>query len=375
MRQVAILDVQGRIAVHTGSKCVPAAGHAMGPNCCAQANMMARDTVWKEMANAFESARGEMADRLLAAVDAAEQQGGDVRGRQSASLIVVSGKASHPAGLDRSVDLRVDDHPDPVGELRRLLGYTRAHERAEQAIGKAVANDGGGALADLDACCAAYPDEPEFLFRRALVLLMLARIDEATELLRKAHAIHPGWSEVLLRFADAGVIPAGREVLEPLVARCVAQSKKRDSASIRELSRGDLDALLEAYRDLHPDDDPLPARAELERLWNGICADPRLVYIGAFDGPRLVATCTAAIVPNLTRGARPYAVIENVWTHPASRRQGLGSAALQELLGRCWAAGCYKAMLLSASHRGAAHEFYQRNGFDKHAKQGFIVRK
>jgi GNAT superfamily N-acetyltransferase len=90
---------------------------------------------------------------------------------------------------------------------------------------------------------------------------------------------------------------------------------------------------------------------------------------------RLLATCTAAIVPNLTRGARPYAVVENVWTHPGSRRQGLGSAVLQELLSRYWAAGCYKVMLLSASHRGAAHEFYERNGFDKHAKQGFILRK
>ena len=80
-------------------------------------------------------------------------------------------------------------------------------------------------------------------------------------------------------------------------------------------------------------------------------------------------------MPNLTRGARPYAVIENVWTDPGSRRQGLGSEVLQELLSRCWAARCYKVMLLSASHRGAAHEFYERNGFDKHAKQGFVLRK
>jgi GNAT superfamily N-acetyltransferase len=149
----------------------------------------------------------------------------------------------------------------------------------------------------------------------------------------------------------------------------------RDDVDIRELGRGDLDALLEAYRDLLPDDDPLPPKVELDRLWDAICTDARLVYIGAFDGPRLLATCTAVIVPNLTRGARPYAVIENVWTRPTSRRQGLGSAALQRLLDRCWAAGCYKVMLLSSSHRGAAHEFYESNGFDKHAKQGFIVRK
>jgi len=144
---------------------------------------------------------------------------------------------------------------------------------------------------------------------------------------------------------------------------------------IRELGRPDLDALLFAYRDLHPDDDPLPSRTQVEDLWEEVCADPRLFYLGAFRADRLLATCTAAIVPNLTRGARPYAVIENVWTHPAYRRQGLGSAVLQALLSRCWAAGCYKIMLLSASHRGAAHEFYESNGFDKHAKQGFVVRK
>ncbi len=144
---------------------------------------------------------------------------------------------------------------------------------------------------------------------------------------------------------------------------------------IRKLDRGDLDALAGAYRELHAKDDPLPKRAELEQLWKDICADPRLIYIGAFKEPNLVATCNAAIVPNLTRGARPFAVIENVWTHPRFRRQGLGSAVLQELLSRCWDARCYKVMLLSAAHRGAAHEFYERNGFDKHLKQGFIIKK
>jgi GNAT superfamily N-acetyltransferase len=146
-------------------------------------------------------------------------------------------------------------------------------------------------------------------------------------------------------------------------------------ADIRELGRADIDALLEAYRHLHRQDDPLPPRDELELLWERICADPGLIYMGAFDGPTVVATCTAAIVPNLTRGARPYAIVENVVTHPDFQRQGLGSAVLQELLSRCWAAGCYKVMLLSGTQRYAAHEFYERNGFDKHAKQGFVIRK
>jgi uncharacterized Ntn-hydrolase superfamily protein len=218
-RQAAILDAQGRVAVHTGARCVAAAGHAIGANCCAQANMMARDTVWAAMVRAFENAGGELADRLLAAMEAAEAEGGDLRGRQAAALIVVSGKPSGVSRLDRIVDLRVDDHPDPVGEIKRLLGYARAYRRAGRAQDKASAHDFAGALADLDACCTAYPDEPEWHFHRALVLLPLGRIDEARAALQRAYAIHPGWGELVLRYSDAGVIPAGRETLEPLVAR------------------------------------------------------------------------------------------------------------------------------------------------------------
>jgi GNAT superfamily N-acetyltransferase len=144
---------------------------------------------------------------------------------------------------------------------------------------------------------------------------------------------------------------------------------------IRLLADGDLAALLKAYEHLHAQDDPLPSGSRLKLLWRKICDDPALIYVGGFDGALLVSTCTASIIPNLTRGARPYAVIENVVTHPDYRRQGVASAVLQNLLARCWAAGCYKVMLMSAAERGAAHEFYERNGFDKHAKQAFIIRK
>ena len=163
------------------------------------------DTVWSAMVGAFENARGELADRLLAAMEAAENEGGDLRGKQAASLTVVPGEASGVPQLDRSIDLRVDDHTEPVGEIRRLLSYSRAHERANHATEKAMANELPSALAELDTCCAAHPNEPEFLFRRGLVLLMLGQTNQAQEALQRAHAIHPGWSELLLRFADAGI--------------------------------------------------------------------------------------------------------------------------------------------------------------------------
>jgi uncharacterized Ntn-hydrolase superfamily protein len=221
LRQVAMLDTHGRVAVHTGGSCVTAAGHATGAQCAAQANMMTHETVWPAMIAAFERASGDLAERLLAALHAAERAGGDLRGRQAAALIVVSGQLATQPTVDRRFDLRIDDHPDPVGEIGRLLSYARAHERANQALEKALAGDFSAALIDLDACCAAYPDEPEFLTRRALLLLAAGRFDDARRMVERAEAIHHGWAEYLLRFAEARVTPMPRELVASLVAGLV----------------------------------------------------------------------------------------------------------------------------------------------------------
>ncbi len=143
---------------------------------------------------------------------------------------------------------------------------------------------------------------------------------------------------------------------------------------VRELEAKDLEMLLELYRDLHDSDEPLPPRAELDAIWRDISKDPKLLYWGAFEGRVLVAASNAVIVPNLTRGARPYAVIENVVTSAQYRRQGLGKAVLRALLERCWAAGCYKVMLMSGAARPEAHRFYESVGFDGDSKRAFVVR-
>lgn len=143
---------------------------------------------------------------------------------------------------------------------------------------------------------------------------------------------------------------------------------------VRELKFGDLGALLGLYEHLHTEDDPLPDRSTVEQIWNDLCASPLHLYLGAESAGELVGTCTATIIPNLTRGARPYAGIENVVTHPDHRRRGYGAAVVAEALSRCWAAGCYKVMLLSGQERKEVHGFYEGLGFDKHAKQGFLAR-
>lgn len=122
-RQVSMIDSAGRIATHTGACCLPAAGSYVGDNFCVQANMMARDTVWPAMAAAYRGSDGPLADRLLAALDAAQAEGGDLRGEQTAALLVVSGDPD-PISL---VDLRVDHDPDPLSQLRRLVQLHRAY--------------------------------------------------------------------------------------------------------------------------------------------------------------------------------------------------------------------------------------------------------
>lgn len=217
LRQVAIMDARGRLAVHTGARCVSAAGHAIGTSCAAQANMMTRDTVWPAMVRAFEEKTGPLADRLLSALEAAEREGGDLRGAQAAALIVVSGS-------DRVVDLRVDDHPDPVAEIGRLLAYSRAHAIALKSTDKLLSGEAPEALRELDACCAAYPNEPEFLLRRCFALMATGQLDSARETLARACSINPGWGELLLRFSDAGIVPVSREMLAPLVSGAVTVS-------------------------------------------------------------------------------------------------------------------------------------------------------
>jgi Flp pilus assembly protein TadD len=125
------------------------------------------------------------------------------------------------------IDLRIDDHADPVGEMSRQLAYLRAHQRADQAVAKASAGDLSNALTELDACCEQFPREPEFLTRRALVLLGLGRAGEARQTMERACAIHPGWAEFAWRFANAGIVSIPLERMEGVVAGLRPQQGKR----------------------------------------------------------------------------------------------------------------------------------------------------
>ena len=142
---------------------------------------------------------------------------------------------------------------------------------------------------------------------------------------------------------------------------------------IRPIRADELEALLQLYRHLHPEDVPLPTWPELDALWRDIINNPWLHYFVAEVNDQLVSSCTLTIIPNLTRGARPYGLIENVVTHAAYRRQGLGKAVLQYALRVAWAANCYKVMLLSGSKQPEVLRFYESAGFKRNVKTGFIA--
>jgi GNAT superfamily N-acetyltransferase len=136
----------------------------------------------------------------------------------------------------------------------------------------------------------------------------------------------------------------------------------------------ELDALLALYTHLHDSDAPLPGPAVVASIWRELTTNPRYRYVGGFADGTLVSSCTLTIVPNLTRGCRPYGVIENVVTHAAHRSRGNGKAVLARALADAWSVDCYKVMLLTGRKDPATFRFYESAGFDSHDKQGFVAR-
>ncbi len=217
VRQVAMIDHEGRVAVHTGARCIRDAGHRIGEWFSCQANMMRRATVWDAMHDAFLAASGDLADRLLAALEAAEAEGGDIRGRQAARILVVRAEPTEPAG-DVLVDLRVDDHPAPLVELRRLLDLKRAYDHLEAAEERDLAGDHEGALEERRGAIAGMPDNPEAAFWTAVSLAEQSRMDEARPLMVQAVGADVGWGELLRRLAEDELIRVSPSNAEALLA-------------------------------------------------------------------------------------------------------------------------------------------------------------
>lgn len=146
------------------------------------------------------------------------------------------------------------------------------------------------------------------------------------------------------------------------------------TTAIRKLQAHELSDLLALYAHLHRADDPLPEPHIVESVWQELLGNPRHQSFGAHVDGALVASCSLTLIPNLTRGCRPYGVIENVVTHASHRRRGLGRAILAHALAHAWAQGCYKVMLMTGRQDAATFRFYEAAGFDRHGKQAFVAK-
>jgi len=218
VRQVAMIDADGRVQAHTGSKCIPAAGHKTGADYSVQANLMTDASVWPAMASAFESAKGDLAERLLAALEAAQRQGGDIRGRQSAAILVVSGKPTGQIWKDRLIDLRVEDHTDPVVELRRLVSLWRAYQLMNSGDDAVTENRPEDALKFYSEAEKLAPHMDEFVFWHAVSLVSLQRVEESLPVFARAFRMNPSWLLLAGRLPAAGLLPADPALIDRIRA-------------------------------------------------------------------------------------------------------------------------------------------------------------
>lgn len=223
-RQVGMVDARGKVAAHTGKNCIPEAGHFIGDGFSCQANLMLKNTVWKAMARAFETTKGELVDRLLAALEAAEQEGGDIRGKQSAAVIVVKGKSSGVWWKDRIYDLRVEDHPNPVPELKRLIRLNKAYNHMNKGDEFLTENKVAEAVKEYTKGMEIYPDNPEMIFWPAVTLASSGKVEESLPLFKKVFAIDPNWAVLLPRLPKVGQFPDDKKLIQKILA--LAPKKK-----------------------------------------------------------------------------------------------------------------------------------------------------
>jgi len=203
VRQVAMVDAEGRVAVHTGRRCIAEAGHRTGSGYSVQANLMLRGTVWDAMAGAFERTGGPLAERMLAALDAAEAEGGDIRGKQSAAMLVVAGTPTRRSWEDRLIDLRVEDHGEPLVELRRLLRLKRAYQSLRDADLAAQRGDGQVAAQLRETALELGPDLIELRFWAALGMAAVGDIDRSIPILQEVVDSDSRWLETMRRLPQS----------------------------------------------------------------------------------------------------------------------------------------------------------------------------
>jgi len=219
VRQVAMIDNQGRVAAHTGKSCIPEAGHYIGIGFTCQANLMLKNTVWNAMAKAFEGTQGELVDRLMAALEAAEGEGGDIRGKQSAAIIVVKGRSSGAWWKDRAYDLRVEDSAAPLTELKRLIRLNKAYNFMNKGDELFTEGKVEEAMKSYSRAMEMYPDNAEMVFWPAVTLASTGKVEESLPLFKKVFAMDSNWAVLVPRLPQVGQLPKDKGLIKKILAQ------------------------------------------------------------------------------------------------------------------------------------------------------------
>ncbi|MFO0837995.1 MAG: DUF1028 domain-containing protein [Phycisphaerae bacterium] len=216
VRQVALIDAQGRVAAHTGAKCIAEAGHVSdeAEQFSVQANLMEKNTVWPAMAEAYRKSTGDLAERMLAALEAAQHEGGDIRGQQSAALLVVKPVGAGKPWEERVYDLRVEDSPDPLAELRRLLTIQRAYNHMNAGDLAVEKKDFTAANQEYTAAARLAPQIVELRFWQAVTLASSTKVDESLPIFKEVFAREPRWAPLVPRLVQVGILPDDKQLLE-----------------------------------------------------------------------------------------------------------------------------------------------------------------
>ncbi len=206
MRQVAMIDANGNVAAHTGMKCIESAGHITGRNYSVQANLMLNNNIWPAMSKAYENARGDLTERMLAALDAGQAAGGDIRGKQSAAILIVKARSTGRPWADRVMELRVEDSEEPLRELHRLVNLHRAYEHMNNGDLAVEHNDVDGALREYAAAEALFPDNLEMKFWHAVSLANVGRVQESLPIFKVVFAGDRNWIDLVPRLPRSGAL-------------------------------------------------------------------------------------------------------------------------------------------------------------------------
>lgn len=217
VRQVGMVDANGTTAVHTGENAIIAHCDFAGEGFTVQANLMLKDTVCDAMVKAYTTTKGDLAERMMAALEAAQGEGGDIRGKQSAALLVVSGDKSLPRWAGRIFDLRVEDHAEPLKELRRLLTLNRAYHLMDEGDGHMTQGDMAAALKSYSAAEALAPGNHEMIFWHAATLAAAGEVDKSLPYFAKAYALWPQWRELVPRLPASGLLPNDPAMIKRIV--------------------------------------------------------------------------------------------------------------------------------------------------------------